>query len=229
MDRAASLMNDTAQTVYTYAAQLPYLSMALDEMQEYFEMNNIPVTNETSTVIDLDIGETAIRPADGFGAGASPPNPPNYPENLVEIQGVYERLQGSSEPWIPVTQREFLPHLFDDQPTTYLGWWVFESQQIRFIGATTDREVKLDYIQKLFPDVIDEDSELGVINVKTFLYYRTASLCCEFIGENPTRAAQLNMYAVASIERSTSISIKGKQGIMTRRRPFRAAYRNGGW
>ena len=42
----ASLMNDTAQTLYTNAAVLPYLNLALDDLQEIFQHNNVPVTNE---------------------------------------------------------------------------------------------------------------------------------------------------------------------------------------
>ena len=41
MDASASMLNDTAKTSYTYVAQIPYLNMALRELQEFFELNNV--------------------------------------------------------------------------------------------------------------------------------------------------------------------------------------------
>lgn len=221
MDKSASLMNDTAKTVYTYTAQLPYLNMATDELEESFELNNVPVTNQTSTVIEVDAGEVIIRPV-GLTA-------PNYPSDLVEIQQLWERLQGSNDPFIPMTRYEFLPHVFDDILTNSLNYWIWQDQRIKFIGANTDREVKLDYIKRLIPSELTESSSIGIINARSFLYYRTAALCSQFIGENKTRADELNMFAVMALDRTLGISTKGRQAIVTRRRPFMSAYKARGY
>lgn len=221
MDKAASLMNDTAKTVYTYAAQMPYLNMALNELEEHFQLNNIPVTNETSVPITIAIGITEVKPFDGVGSGV----PPHYPQDLVEIRGLYERLAGSTDPFIEVVKRDFLPHAIDDVPIDSLQYWIWESQVIKFIGATTPREIKLDYIKTTFPEVTNQASLIGVINARTFLFYRTAALCTQFIGENETRAGELNGFAVLALDRVTGIGTKSKQSITTRRRPFMANYK----
>lgn len=221
MDKAASLMNDTAKTAYTYAAQMPYLNMALGELQEHFQLNNIPVTDQTSAAISVTAGVTSINAFDGIGAGPAP----NYPQDLVEIQGIYERLAGTTNPFVPLTKREFLPHAIDNLPTESLMYWIWEDQKIKFIGATTNREVKLDYIKTLFPEVTNAAAVLGVINAGTFLFYRTAALCSQFIGENKTRADELNSFAVLALDRVTGIGTKAKQSITTRRKPFMAAYK----
>lgn len=221
MDKAASLMNDTARTVYTYTAQIPYLNMALSELEEYFQLSNIPVTNKTSASITVTAGTKLIRPVDGVGNGAAP----NYPTDLVEIQGIYERLAGTTDPYIPLTKREFLPHTIDDLPTEALQYWTWENQQIVFVGATTDRDVKLDYIATLFPEVTAASDSIGVINAKSFLQYRTAGLCTRFIGENPTRAEELDTFAALALDRVTGIGAKARQSITTRRKPFMAAYK----
>lgn len=221
MDKSASLMNDTAKTVYTYAAQLPYLNMALSELEEHFQLNNVPVTNETNTYITVPIGTTAIYASDGKGAGPTP----NYPSDLVAIQGVYERLSGTTNPFIPVIKREFLPHPLNDIPTDSLQYWIWENQTIKFIGATSIRQVKLDYIKSLFPEVTNQAEVIGVINSRSFLQYRTAALCTQFIGENESRATELNNFAVMALDRVTGIETKAKQSITTRRKPFMAAYK----
>lgn len=222
MDKSASLMNDTGKTQYTYTAQTPYLNMAFDELQEVFELNNIPVTNQTtSPAITVPIGTTMIGPVDGVGSTAAP----NYPTDLVEIQGLYERLAGAAEPFVPMTQREFLPHAIDDLPTEALQYWIFQDQQIKMIGALTAREVKIDYIKAIFSSDLNSSSVIGVINARSFLYYRTAALCSQFIGENKSRADELNNFAQIALDKVIGIGVKGKQSIMTRRRPFMAAYK----
>ena len=220
MDKVASLMNDTAKTVYTYTAVLPYLQMALDKLQENFEINNIPVTSDTSAAITVNAGTTSINPVDGVGAGAAP----NYPTDLVEIRGLYERLSGTSDPYILVTKLEYLPHDLDVIPTGSLIYWAWEKQRIVFPAATANRQVKLDYIAKIFPNLIDQDTTIGIINAKTYLQYKTAALCSRFIGANPSRANDLDVEARDSLDLSLGISVKGKQSHPVRKRPFRNSY-----
>lgn len=226
MNRAASLMNDTAKTTYTFTAQLPYLNMAFDELQEYFEWNNIPITNQTtSPAINIPIGTIVINPVHGW-----PPNDaPNYPHDLVEIQRLWERLAGSTDPFLPMTRREFLPHMLDDIQVDSLTFWIWQDQRIKFVAAQTAREVKIDYIKTLFISELEASSSIGVINARSFLYYRTAALCSQFIGENKTRADDLNNFAIMALDRVMGISTKGRQAITTRRRPFMANYRMRGY
>ena len=223
MDKSASLMNDTAKTVYTHTAQLPYLQMALDELQESFELSNIPITSQTSAAVTVAIGTTSIDPVDGIGSGAAP----NYPTDLVEIQQLWERLSGSTDPYVPMTQKEFIPHELDNLPTESLMYWAFMNQVIQFnpSGATTARQVKIDYIKKIFPDLITTATVIGIINARSFLQYRTAGLCSQFIGDNPSRAEELNNFAQMALDRVIGIGVKGKQSINTRRRPFMASYK----
>lgn len=218
MDKAAALMNDILKTVYTYDAQMPYLNMALKELEEHFQLNNVPVTDQTSAGIVVTAG---IKSINDFESGV----PPYYPQDLVEIRGLYERLSGSTDPFIPISKRDFLPHGIDDLQTDTLQYWAWEDQKIKFIGATLDREVKIDYIKSLFPEITNQAALIGVINAKSFLQYRTAALCTQFIGENKTRADDLNEFAVIALDKVTAIGTKSKQATNTRRRPFMAAYK----
>jgi len=228
MDRAASLMNDTAKTTYTYVAQLPYLNMAADELEESFELNNVPITNQTSAVIEVPVGTTIINPTSGWPTSAVNATP-YYPDDLIEIQQLWQRLNGTTDPFIPMTRDEFLKHIFDDLPVDSLIWWIWQDQRIKLIGALTAREVKVDYIKALIPNELTASSTIGIINARSFLYYRTAALCSQFIGENKTRADELNIFAGLALDRSMGISTKGRQAITTRRRPFMASYKTRGF
>jgi len=224
MDKAAALMNDAAKTTYTYIAQAPYLNMAFDELQESFELNNIPITNQTTASIAVPIGVTQIDAIEAAGVGIV-----TYPVDLVEIQQLFERLAGTGDSFIPMVQREFLPHATDVSPGQTLQYWIWQDQKIKFAGAVTPREVKLDYIKTLFPTELVGSSIIGVINARSFLYYRTAALCAQFIGENENRASDLNHFAELALDRVTGIGVKGKQSIVTRRRPFMSSYKRRGF
>ena len=220
MNGAASLLNDTARTTYTYAAQVPYLNMALQELQEWFEQHNLSVTQRVTAVIAVPSGTTEII----FNGGGVP----TLPDNLIEPLQLWESLPGPTA-YIPMTKRDFLPHDLEGVPTNYLVYWVWENQTIKFLPANNAINVKIDYMAEIFTPVTNENSAINVMNAKTFLQYRTAALCAEFIERNTTSAQSLNSYAGLGLDRVTSIGSKSKQRIQTRRRPFRAAYKRRGW
>jgi hypothetical protein len=213
MDLSASLMNDTLKTVYTYVAQLPYLKMALTDLDMEFQLNNIPVTNKTGFTLPVQIGQESVP----------------IPGDLVEIQGLYERLFGSNDPYVMMTKKEFLPHYLE-QPTTALLYYNYEEQLIKFPpgGAQTIRQLKIDYIRALFLNTTDSTSPINVINTKNFLAFRTAALCARFIGEDVERADSLDSQANDAMDAVLGIGTKARQSIATRRRPFRAGYRSRG-
>jgi hypothetical protein len=222
LNSSASLMNDTARTVYHYAAQLPYLRLALQELQEYYELNSIPVTEDVSAVINMPAGSTEIV-YDGVGV-------PTLPSDMILPLQLWERTEGI-DPYIPMVKVDFLPLTLAGVTTNQFGVYVWQGQKITVPVATADNDIKIQYNRELFPDIplVDENTILNIVNAASFLQYRTAALCAEFIERNMTSAGGLNTYASLAIDRAAGIDIRGKQNIMTRRRPFRAGYKRRGW
>ena len=222
MAMSAALMNDTGRVTYTDAAILPYLNIALDDLQEIFEHNNIPVTNQVSSVLTpLTAGTTVV----------SFTSSPALPSDLIEIQQLWERTTGII-PWIPMNKKEFLPLDREDQNITQFLIWAWIDQEIRLIEATASIDLKIDYIKNIFSTPIaiaDVGVNLPIINIKQYLGYHTASLCSQFIGENETRAVTLENKATEALDRELGIPIKGRQAITTRRLPFMGSYRRRGY
>ena len=221
MDRAAALLNDPARTDYTYAAQLPYLNMAIDELVENLEESNSTPTNLTYRVV-VPVGESKIFPLEG--SGSSGVNTVYYPPDLVEIQEIGERLSGSDDPFYAMRRCEFLP---TTPPSSAFLYWSWENQCIQFNrqGALQPREIELKYVRSSTNQVTSEKSIIPSINARSYLSYKTAALCSIFIGENETRAAILNAESEKALERLLGINNKGRQSIVTRHRPFRASYK----
>lgn len=130
MDASAGLLNDSAKTNFTYTAQLPYLKIAAQELQEEMELANVPTTNKKSSIFVITTAMTDIGGSTG----------PALPADLIEIQGAYERLSGSNEDFQFMTKVEFLP------PFTVLleslVYWAWQQQVAQFLGATTTRDVR---------------------------------------------------------------------------------------
>lgn len=219
--KSSTLLNDTARTVYTYAAVLPYLQIALQELQEHFELNSIPCTQLTSAVINMPTGTTVIN----YNAG---PLLPELPDDMIEPSQLWERQEGI-DPFVPMSRREFIPHNLEGTPTGKFSFFTWNNQKITVLPSNRDNDIKIDYIKDLFTPLVDETSVINVINASTFLEYRTAALCAEFIERNLASANGLNTYAILALDRATGIGVKGKQTILTRRRPFRAQYKKRGF
>jgi len=219
---SASLLNDGARDVYTNTVQLPYLNIARMELEEIFELNNIPVTNATSGIIEVPQGQTHIgfeQEVVDYGV---------LPGDLVEIQQLFESYSGQNN-FIPMTRKETLiPYQpGSDLEVSYFRIWMWQKQKIVVPAAVNDIDLKIDYIRKLFTflSVDDLEDENNIINTSTFFFQHVAGLCARFIDHDDARADSLDGMAGSSLQRSLGISIKAKQPIMTRRRPFRANFK----
>lgn len=225
--KSAALLNDFDQSVYTNAVQLAYLNIARDEIQEVFELNNIPVTNEESAILTISAGDFVV----GFEPAIPVPGTPYLPSDLIEIQQLWESQEGQNA-WIPVDKQEFMTATIPGGAVenSFFGFWAWMDQEIRLHPANQDNDLKIDYIKSLFVDLAigDVGDDINILNVSTTLMYRVAGLCAQFIMENMERANSLNAFASTALDRSLGISTKGKQSIVFRRRPFRASWKSRG-
>lgn len=219
MNGSASLLNDTNRTVYTYAAQLPYLKIALQELREDFELNSIPVTENVSSVIQINSGVTEIL----YNAAGTPTNP-KLPDDMAEPKQLWERAR-DIDPYTPMSRKDFLPHYYEGVQISQFLIYTWQDQKIKLLSANRNNDIKIDYVKELFQSIVDENSPINVVNAITALQFRTAGLCAEFIERNIPSANSLNAGALLALNRAEGIGIKGKQSIVTRRRPFRSSYK----
>lgn len=220
MDLSAAALNDIDRTTYEYDVQIPYLKLAMQELQEIYELNSLPVTEQSSTAIPVDSGTTEIL----FNA----PSQPRLPDNLIEPQQLWERIQ-NTDPWIPMTRKEFIPHDLEAIQANQFMYWVWQQNKIKFLSSNTDNDILMDYIGSLFPKYVRSDTIIPVQNAIGYLAYKTAELVSDMVEHNDARAQSNGARAMMSLDRISGITIKSKQQIQTRRRPFRAAYKRTSW
>jgi hypothetical protein len=209
MDRSAALLNDKAKSLYNFTDQIPYLNTAIDELLEEMERNSISTTNKVSAVIPLAIGiDTAALPTD-----------------LIEIEDIFERDAGQSD-FIPMTKVTFLPKISGSR--TNFSYWSYDGGVIKFLPSDRAKEIQINYVARIQAAVSDVTGTdlITIPSSMNFLSYRNAALLAEFIGGNLPKADKLNMYAGAALDRLLGIGVKADQGVVTRRLPFRFAWKS---
>lgn len=221
MDLAAAALNDVNRTVYDYDTQIPYLKLALQELQEIFELNSLAVTEQTSASIPVP-ASNEVSSIEFNAPGAT-----RLPDNLIEPQQLWERFVGSF-PWTPMTRVDYIPNNLLGVATNYFTYWVWQQNAIKLMPSNGDNEIKIDYVGSLFPKYVREETIIPVQNGIGYLAYKTAELISDMVEHNQARAQTNGARANASLDRISGITIKSKQQIMARRRPFRAAYKRVG-
>lgn len=213
MDKSAALLNDVEKQRYTYAAQFPYLEIALNDFKMIAQLNNVSVSNQRSSVLTIPAGMTVI----------SSDTTPALPTDLVSIISLYENNLTIGQ-FIELGRRNSL--IPTDGQQSYFGVYAWNNNEIQLPSAIGVVYLKIDYVSTLFSTVVDENSQIKVINADSFLYYRTAAHCARYIGEDVERAGVLDGEAGIKIDQILGIESKSKQGMSTRRRPFRASFKN---
>jgi hypothetical protein len=221
MDDAATFLNDAGKTTYTYAVQIPYLNIALKEMKKHFALANVNITDETSAELRIPAGQDRLE---YFQAPSV-----ELPEDLVDIRRAWQRPTGTSQQYTPLSRLDGLPIELEGIEVNYFYGYVWERQMMKFLPATVDIDIKLEYIFNICEPVVAATDEISVNYSDSFLAARTAALLARHVEENIPRADTLDATAGVFLEEVLGISAKGNQSRNTRRRPFRQGYKSRGY
>lgn len=208
--RIRARLNDTQVTggsIYTDNALLPFAQDACDELQGMIELYGI-LAIETITSNPITIPANTLS--------MSYTSSPAIPANILEPQRIEERLAGSTDMFVMMTRRQWEP---DVLPTDSLRYWTYREEEIFFVGSNVTREIKIYGTKRLF-NIQTIGDTINLNNSQMFLITRIAALAAQHIGENYTRAKELNDEADKNLDWLLRIGIKSKQGARTRRRPY---------
>lgn len=207
LDRVRVLLNDVGAAIFTNTVLLPYLDKAYDEAQEIMEDNDIPTQNERTATLSVPANTTLLNYT------STPPLPTDF---LYPVR-LWERNSGSSDLWTPMDPTRWEPNR---QRESYLLDWTWREEEIKLIGATQARDLRIDY-KKVLTAITTTAITIPAHRLKTFLESRTALLASFMIGENETRSATLQQDAELAMERIISVGVKNRQAVPVRRLPFR--------
>jgi hypothetical protein len=202
------LLNDPTGSIYPDPALIPLLNKSYRELQTKLAALGISVTREVSGNLPIPTGLTSLD--DGSG----------LPIDFLYPIELGERATGSQDKFLPMEEREWEP---DATQQSLLRFWVWREESLKFVGATTDRELKIRYVKSL-PTVSDLTSPILITDSISFLAQRTAAIAALLLGSNPTRADTLmtDLYgAQGPWEDLKATKVKRMQNIPVRRRRTR--------
>lgn len=204
LTEAKSLLNDPNGSIYTDTSMLPLLQKAYAELQTKLMLNGMPVLKEKATAIAVNAGTVAL------GDGAGLPSDFIYPIELKErVAGA-----GATTLYEDMVELEWEPNT---PQSTKLVYWNWREEEIKFLGATTNREVLVKYMKGL-TRITATTTPISVNNATTFLAARCAAISALVLGSNPSRAEALNADAGMALQDLLGILVRRQQGIPIRRR-----------
>lgn len=203
MDMAASLMNDTAKTFFSYVIQLPYLQMANRSLEKDFILNEVPLQLEVSAVIPVLAGAKELTlPADFF-----------IPLKLEE------RRTGSTNlnDFVGMTERRFERGMTAE---LNLNEWTFREGSVQFNESTENKDIRLTYY-RLIPTIANENTVLVENGAFNTLGFKTAEFLSKYIVKDEARAMALMNDYQNELDNLLSVYVKNSQSKRVRRKPFR--------
>lgn len=195
-------LNDVNSDLYTDTALIPLVSTAYDELAQELELNEADNTEEISSPITVTTGSVTLT----------------LPSNFVKAIKLEERaVGGGDDDWIEMKELEWEP---SKSKSAELKFWVSREDEVKLLGATTDREVRLFYFKSLTP-ITTNAITIPIINSKRFLALKTAALAAKFIGMNMILGNDLELQAAIALNKLVGNNIKTRQARPVKRQPAR--------
>jgi hypothetical protein len=199
---AAALLNDIPQANgWSNDVLLPHFRKAFKELVKKYETTGAPILNEVSVLTTVTAGTTSLS-------------------TITDIRiplTLWERASGSSDTFTLMEETTWEPET--DQSTELL-YWSWREGAIVFLGATTNRQVKLKYI-KTVEAPASYNSTLVFPEADVFLAARTAAIAAALSGGNLERAKALNDDAKEAMDELLNSQAQAQQGIPFRRKGYR--------
>lgn len=202
MQKSAEILNDANRNMWTDTVLFPMLVLSFQELDLEYVNHSLPAILDISPAIPIPAGVKILAPLTDFAAPLT----------------VEERAPGEDDTrWVALTQVTYEPDT--SRPGTTLNSWAYREQEIKFAGATVNREVRLHYY-KNFDEPTSPDSNVGVLNSQLFLQFKTAANAARFIGQRPTLADRLDVSAAEFLGKAMNREVKSIQNMPKRRRGY---------
>lgn len=203
-----ALLNDPTGAIYKDSKMVPIARKVYRELQTKVSALGVGAVKEISTVVSVLAG--TVRLGDGEG----------LPVDLLYPVKLGERAAGSSDVFRAMAEEDWEP---DITLGTFLTFWVWREDEIKFPGSTTDREVQIRYIRSL--GSIDSIlSPILITGATGWIAQRIAAIASLTIGANGSRSTALmdDLNREGGLWDDLKITlVKRKQGIPVRRRRTR--------
>jgi len=205
-DHGGEFWKDSKQQLIVYVHE------AIRDLQLELNIHGVPLVAKQSNPI------TVLAGASDLGV--------NQPNDIIEPLVLQEKQHGVAEDYDEmVGPRTFLPLV--SQPEAELVWWAWVGGLIKFVsvGASTDRDVVIQYRAGIaLPQADDDEWTLGFPNGEMFCAPRAAMYACNSLGDTEG-AAKFEGLALTRLQKVIQSNVRTMQRLPIRRRPYRRSRR----
>lgn len=210
---ARTMLNDEQGNTWTDYRLFPKLRVAYSEMLNKFLTSGLPITNQTSSIMNVPAVTIDDNNLDLSTVAG-------YPTDMLEPVWMKERALGqANKDFVDMTQVDYVPQV--SLSGIQLIWWCWIHGTIMVRGATTIVQVMLRYRRQLAaPKYITDD--LIVPLAETYLGPETAYLAMSSI-PSPDQTVLMNIKTVAeaNLEEIVAQAVNGGlQNLPAKRRPY---------
>ena len=186
---------------------IPYMAMAMRDLVVKLELNEIPSYNEISAVIPVLAGAlTLTLPADF--------------RSPIKLE---EKSTGAAvDQYTPMHQREWEDSIL---PQNSLLYWTYREDSIKFVGALSNRDVKL-YYQTVGQAISSTASVVTVIGLENVLGLKTAENFAKYGIRNQELVALITPDFERQWDEFSRRRVKGNQSMPIKRPSFRERRRS---
>jgi hypothetical protein len=169
-----SLLNDAAGNLFTDGVLLPYANAAYRKVQR--ALANVQSGTFLSDDVLLVVSAvTAVDPSAQVSITDATAPPNQLPVDLLVPLKLWERVNGSSDDFVEMTDLTNHGGLPSQPQDVNLEYWEWRADGIYFIGATQDTQIRVRY-QKTYPDFVDATSPVLIRNAQEAIAYFTAAM-----------------------------------------------------
>jgi len=208
LEIARSILMDDIGTRWTDALLLPKVKQAHAELVTKLNLNGIAVQVKVSSRINVPRLQKTLGPS------ALP--------DIIRIINIRELGPGDPADYaVKMTKYDILP---SDAMGTTLRYWSYNQEKIEFLGATTDRDIIVEYLkQPTAPTEVNSILDFAMSEI--YIGPRVAALAAAT--KDMKMFTLANQIAEENLSRLVRTQVKGDQSLPVRRRPFSYMRRRG--
>jgi len=201
---ASTLLNDPNKVIFTDTVLLAHVKKAVRDLSNALALNEINTVQEITAAITVPAGTVSLVAA------------ALQPADLLEVTEIEERAVGGTlytsmiKAVVQLPERDKVDTLID---------WIWEEEEVKFVGANTDRQIRMHYVKSLAA-VTSTSSVIGVAGSLPYLESRVAALAALINGGNATLAQALQEDADLALAVLLGIGVKDNQAVSVRRKMY---------
>lgn len=211
-----ALLNDAAGNLFTDGVLLPYANAAYRKVQR--ELASVSAgAFLTDNVLLVVAGVTAVDPSVQVSVTDATAAPNQLPTDLLAPLKLWERVNGSSDEFVEMTDLTGHGGLPSQPQGDHLEYWEWRADGLYFVGATQDMQIRLRY-EKASPDLVDASSPVLVRNAQETIAFFTAAMASAARGA--PQAPSWDAAGAEALEDLVRRAVQREQYTQRRRRPY---------